>query len=175
MLSKWTQLQVCFLSTIQYITLTLEVLQDLSCLFRFSSVIFKDALWSAKTYYIYLNHLIFGFKTYHWRVANQRRNRSGLDFPASHLGLVQSFYHCYFSKNILEIFKSFRIFGKITITFVVTTVPADDLAPLRARQSAGTGMTSFWSCIYRTSTSVKDQGSRITNQLRIIYTTGAAV
>ena len=32
--------------------------------------------------------------------------------------------------------------------FVITTVPADGLAPLDARSYAGTVMTKFWSRIY---------------------------
>ena len=39
-------------------------------------------------------------------------------------------------------------FDKIMFNVMVTTVPADGLAPLGARPSAGTVMTNFVSCVY---------------------------
>ena len=70
-----------------------------------------------------------------------------LEMPLNLAGAGQLFQWCHvLSKNEFEIINSRRNVERIMSNFVVSTAPADGLAAIGAKPSAGTTMTKFGPC-----------------------------
>ena len=93
---------------------------------------FKSMIWNGLELLIHLVHFFF-------------LKRSSSTWEVNTLSAVfdSFFMTSLVSKCVTESTKSSEIWKKICFSFSISTVPADDIAPLGARPSAGAVMTEF--------------------------------